>query len=75
MLSKGGIDTKGLKYHRKKAGLTQRDIAEALGVDRTAVVKWEAGEAYPRASQLPALADALHCSIDELYEPPETESA
>ncbi len=38
-----------------------------LQVTQAAVANWEAGTAYPRAAQLPALAKALNCSIDELY--------
>lgn len=46
-----------------------------MNVSYQAVGKWERGEAYPSAALLPALADALHCSIDELYTQPENESA
>lgn len=59
--------TKGLKEHRIAAGLTQAALAEVMCVSPQAVGKWESGAAYPRASQLPALAKALGCSIDELY--------
>ena len=47
--------------------MTQRELADILGVERSSIAKWESGSAYPRASQLPALAKALGCSIDELY--------
>ena len=33
---------------RERAGLTQQDIAAALGVTRTAVSLWEAGDREPR---------------------------
>ena len=65
--SKGGIDTKNLAYLRERAKMTQRELAEMLGVERSSIAKWESGSAYPRAAQLPALAKALSCSIDELY--------
>ncbi len=52
---------------RESAGLTQGELAAELGVDRSAVTKWETGEAMPRASLLPKLAEVLHCSIDDLY--------
>lgn len=65
--SKGGITTKNLALMRERAKLTQRELADVLGVERSTVAKWESGAAYPRASQLPALAKALGCSIDELY--------
>ncbi|MEV4872844.1 helix-turn-helix domain-containing protein [Streptomyces syringium] len=33
---------------RLAAGLTQQEVAEALGVKRLAVARWELGETYPR---------------------------
>ena len=59
--------TKGLKEHRIAAGLTQAALAEVMCVSPQAVGKWERGESYPAASQLPDLAKALSCTIDELY--------
>lgn len=38
-----------------------------MGVDQTAVHRWELGKAMPRAAKLPELAELLHCTIDELY--------
>ena len=63
--------TKGLAYIRKRLGLKQQALADLLHVERSTIAKWESGAAYPRASQLPELAKALNCSIDELYTPPE----
>lgn len=53
---------------RLQAGLTQVAISEALKIDRSTVAKWETGEANPRADKLPALAELLNCSIDELFD-------
>lgn len=52
---------------REKTGLTHRLIAEALGVDRTTVGKWENGQAFPRADLVPKLAKLYGCTIDQLY--------
>lgn len=57
----------GLKKKRIDAGLSQAELASMLGTVQSAVSAWESGEKMPRASQLPALAKALSCSIDELY--------
>lgn len=57
----------GLKSRRLAAGLSQRQLAELMQVTQGAIANWETGAAYPRASQLPALAKALQCSIDDLY--------
>lgn len=54
--------------YRKKAGLTQADVAEALKVDRSTVAYWENGVAMPRAELLPRIAALLSCTIDQLFE-------
>ena len=65
------LNTRGLKTRRLAAGLSQKELAERLGTVQSAISAWESGEKMPRASQLPELAKALNCSIDELYQPPE----
>lgn len=37
---------------RERAGLSQADIAAALGVTRAAVAQWEAGRCRPRTEYL-----------------------
>jgi len=63
----------GLAPRRKRAGFTQQTFAEALGIERTRLAMWEIGQAWPSAAWLPAMADLLGCSIDDLYELPETD--
>ena len=57
----------GLEYYRKKAELTQAELAQQLGVSQANISQWEKGESLPRADKLPAIASALNCSIDALY--------
>lgn len=64
----------GLAPRRKAAGMTQAQLAEQIGVERAALAMWEIGASWPSAWILPALADVLVCSIDELYDAPETEA-
>ena len=45
-----------LRDHRQRCGMTQEYVAEALGVSRQAVSKWETGSAEPSTSNLLALA-------------------
>ena len=52
---------------RKKAGLTQKELAEKMGVDQSAVSFWETGKRVPRGAKLLRLADVLDCTIDELF--------
>ena len=51
---------------RERAGLTQKETADALGVDQSAVSLWENGKNYPRAAQLVKLASLYGCTVDEL---------
>ena len=59
----------GLAPRRQRAGLTQKQLAEALGCTQALVSLYESGDAWPRARDLPAISDLLGCTIDELYEP------
>ena len=52
---------------RKKAGLTQKTLAEALEVSDAAVAQWETGASMPVAAKLPRLACVLGCTIDDLF--------
>ena len=53
---------------RENKGLTQRDIAEMLGVTPAAVSKWENGSSKPRVEILFRLAKILDVSPEELVE-------
>lgn len=55
-----------LKEMRKKAGLTAREVANAVGVSFQNVYNWEAGSYLPRAGQLSELAQLYGCTVDEL---------
>ena len=51
---------------RKAQGLTQVQLAELLGVSQQAVTAYESGQRRVPISSLPALADTLGVSIEEL---------
>lgn len=51
---------------RKKKGMTQVQLADKLNVSHQAVSKWERGNGLPDTSILPALANALSCSVDDI---------
>ncbi|MFF0371947.1 helix-turn-helix transcriptional regulator [Micromonospora sp. NPDC005087] len=55
-----------LAQRRKAIGLSQERLAEALGVDRSTVVRWERAETDPQPWHRPRLAAALELSIEEL---------
>lgn len=52
---------------RIQAGLTQVELADSMGVIRTAVTNWESEIALPKARELPHLAMVLGCSINDLF--------
>lgn len=54
---------------RKTHHMTQDDLAQAIGVSRQAVYKWECGQSYPEAMKLVALKELFGISIDNLLDP------
>ncbi|MFR8066315.1 MAG: helix-turn-helix domain-containing protein [Acutalibacter sp.] len=55
-----------LREFRKKQGLTQEQLAEAMGVTVGAVSKWESGSSTPDVSLVLELADFFETSVDVL---------
>ena len=56
---------------RKLNDMTQEELAEAVGVTRQAIAKWEAGDSVPDLERSKAIADAFGVSLDDLanYDP------
>ena len=59
---------KKIKQLRFKAGLTQEQLAEKLGIGAQSVSKWENAAAMPDISALPLLAEIFGVSIDDLFD-------
>ena len=57
-----------LKEARKQASLSQEQLAEKLGVSRSAVAKWETGNGIPDVGNLKVIAQLLNVSIDYLLD-------
>ena len=53
---------------RQERGLTQRQLADRLGVTAQAVSKWETGGSLPDLELLRMIAQQLECSVDFLLE-------
>ncbi len=51
---------------RKSQGMTQRELAEKLGVSDKAVSRWERDKTAPDLSLVPALADVFGVTCDEI---------
>ena len=56
---------------RERVGMTQNDLAVAMGVNQNTVSCWENEVSLPKARELPRLAKVLGCTISELYAPDE----
>lgn len=56
-----------IKVRREAMQMSQRDLADRLGVRHVTVCKWETAVMYPSADRIPMIADALSCTIDALY--------
>ncbi len=59
-----------LKKFRKKSGLTQTQLAEAVGVSLLTCFRWEKNERAPRLEDIKALAQALNVPESDLLNDP-----
>lgn len=64
-----------IRQLRKEKGLTQDALAEALGISRQAVAKWESGQSAPATENLLKLAALLEVPLEELAGPKEQPAA
>ena len=60
------IQFSNLKMYRVKAGMTQEEIAEKLGVSRQAVAKWERGDSLPDIESCIKLSELFGTTVDML---------
>lgn len=58
---------------RKKAKLTQEELAEQIGVSCQTVAKWEKGEAVPDVYNCASLADLFEVTVDALISEQDSE--
>ncbi|MBS4216839.1 helix-turn-helix domain-containing protein [Bacillus sp. FJAT-49711] len=55
-----------LKLRRKKAGLTQEQVAEKMNITRQTLSNWEVGKNYPDIDSIIELSRIYQLSLDEL---------
>jgi transcriptional regulator with XRE-family HTH domain len=55
-----------LKQCRLRSGLTQKQVAENLGLDRTTVSKWDINASFPKSKMLFRIALLYGCSVSDL---------
>lgn len=58
-----------IRMYRKKAGLTQIDLASDIGVSIATLRRWEAGETGPSAHKIAELARALKVTPEDIVTP------
>ncbi len=64
---------KNLQKVRKQKCMTQEALAEAIGVTRQTIAKWESGESVPDLEISGRLSEVLNVSLDDLANAPDTE--
>lgn len=72
VIRKGGIVLTGLaerlKYFRKKSNLTQQQVADALGMNRSTYAYYETGTTRPKINTLQSLARLYNTNVDLLLD-------
>ena len=62
-----------IRNFRKKNDLTQEELASRLGVTYQSISRWENGTTYPDLELIPAIAEVLAVTVDELFGMPQIE--
>lgn len=55
-----------IKTARQRAGLTQQELAEKIGLSQKHISRWELEKFNPKINNLKKIADALQCDITDL---------
>jgi transcriptional regulator with XRE-family HTH domain len=61
-----GVFARTIKERRKRLGMTQKELAEMVGVSQVAIHQYEKGEATPKLAIAMRLAAALKTSCEYL---------
>ncbi len=51
---------------RVNAGLTQKEVAEALGISNATLIKWENGETVPTVDKAEIMAKMYKCPLNRI---------
>ena len=55
-----------IKYHRRRLGLSQLELAQRLGCERSTITAYESGKIVPSLGMARKLAKLFGISLDEL---------
>lgn len=58
-----------IRRHRETLGITQAELAAAVGISRQALTHYEADERDPTAATLTEIAAAIGCQPGDLFPP------
>ena len=61
-----GALPESLRRRRERLGISQRDLADRLGVDQSSVAKWETGDRKPSGPLLIELMDLLGLGLSDV---------
>lgn len=56
-----------IAVRRKHMRMTQEDMAEKIGVSKSAIAKWEVDGGLPDRDNLKRLAEVINVSVDDLH--------
>lgn len=59
--------TNNLKAYRARAGYTQEDVANLLGITRATYCNYEVNPAKVDVGTLQKIADILHCNLSDFF--------
>lgn len=59
--------SQNLKLLRKRKNLTQKELAEKVGVKQNSYANWENGNREPNIEKIQKLADVLDVRLDTLF--------
>jgi transcriptional regulator with XRE-family HTH domain len=71
-MSKNSKKNQAITQMRTKAGLTQAELAQLVGVSENTIANWERGSASKWISHLIKLCSALNCDLEDLASEEET---
>ena len=55
-----------IEQFRKRAKITQVELANKLGVTQSAISQWESGATQPEVGKLLKMSEIFGCTVDEL---------
>jgi len=68
LIERGDMIRNSLSIYRKRAEITQFDVAEKLGTKQFIVSLWESGQQVPTVEQIEKMATIFNTTVSNLYD-------